>query len=169
MSPQGRQGAEPEQEDELKYKFSSFLPLVFSNPVSQLNRGDRDLRVTRDQRGRKLRPTPGGQARGEQGGAQSTKREGGWGPGEAPDTGPRESDIQRPRLRWVEGGLEPQKGSGEERGWHSGREGEREGREGEGGGKLKGEGRDRTGEGTLRRRPSSGGQRVKRLRVNFRM
>lgn len=108
LSPQGRQGTEPEQKDKLKSKFSSSLNLICSNPVSQM--GDRQGR----RRGRKLQQTPGGQAGREQGGAERTKRKGGWGPGEAPDAGPRESDIQRPRPRWVGEAWNPK--GGEKRG-----------------------------------------------------
>lgn len=94
----------------------------------------------------------------------SEDQEGGWGPREAPDTRPRESDIQRPR--WVEADLESRKRRGGGRGQHGGKKGRqrRRGRRG-----LRGEGRDKTGEGPLGRRPRSGRQRVKRLRVNFRM
>lgn len=77
---------------------------------------------------------------------------------------PRESDIQRPK--WVEADLETERRRGEGRGQHWGKKG-RQGRRGRRG--LRGEGRDKTGEGTLGRRPRSGRQRVKRLRVNFRM
>lgn len=66
----------------------------------------------------------------------------------------------------MEADLESKKRRGGGRGQHRG-EKRRQGKRGRRG--LRGEGRDKTGEGPLGRRPRSGRQRVKRLRVNFRM
>lgn len=66
----------------------------------------------------------------------------------------------------MEADLESKKRRGGGREQHRGEKG-RQGKRGRRG--LRGEGRDKTGEGPLGRRPRSGRQRVKRLRVNFRM
>lgn len=119
--------------------------------------------MTREKEGQKAIADPWWPGR-ERARRSREDQERGWGPREAPDTRPRESDIQRPK--WVEADLETKRRRGEGRGQHRGKKG-RQGRRGRRG--LRGEGRDKTGEGTLGRRPRSGRQRVKRLRVNFRM